>query len=118
MPARIDTKRIVVAAVVVVATIAFLVPPLCDLTDCGMPPGMMHDMRGLGTSMECGMSAAYSATAAGVVPTRLDLGVLLGAMLIAALIGLAPSIAARRTALTTARSGAPPQDPLGARLLI
>ena len=81
-------NKVAVAVAIIVAMLAFLVPPLCELSACGMPSGMMHEMHGLGTSVECGMSAAYSATTAGVVPTRLDLGALLGAMLFVALIGL------------------------------
>jgi hypothetical protein len=118
MLGRTDTNRVAVAVVIVVAMVAFLVPPLCEVSACGMPSGVMHHMHALGTSVECGMSAAYSATTAGVVPTRLDLGAVLAAMLIGAVIGYGPSAAVRTTALATARSGAPPPDPLGTRLLI
>ena len=91
MSARTDMNRVAVAVAIIVAMLAFLVPPLCELSACGMPSGMMHSMHDLGTSVECGMSAAYSATTAGVIPTRLDLGALLGAMLFVALMGFGPS---------------------------
>jgi hypothetical protein len=118
MRVRIDMRKTAIAAVTIVAMVAFLVPPLCQVSSCGMSSDMMHGMYGSSSSAGCGLGDGYSAAAAGVVPTGFDFSSLLAAMLVGFAIAFAAPTTVRRTALARARSGAPPPDPLGVRLLV
>jgi hypothetical protein len=118
MRARIDMRKTAIAAVTIVAMVAFLAPPLCQVSGCGMSSDMMQGMYGSGPLVGCGLGDGYSASAAGIVPTGFDFSGLFLAMLVALAVGFGASTTVRRTALARARSGAPPPDPLGVRLLV
>jgi len=118
MRVRIDMRKTAIAAVTIVAMVAFLVPPLCQVSGCGMSSDMMQGMYGSGPSVGCGLGDAYSTTAAGVVPSGFDFSGLLAAMLVALAVAFGAPTAVRRAALERARSGAPPPDPLGVRLRV
>lgn len=118
MPSVIDMRRVMVAAALGLAMVAFSIPPLCQLDGgCGMPADSLCHMGGAGLS--CGLLAEYPGTAAATVPPRVDVGSLLGLALATAAVGSVLSAVTRRSnVVVTIRSGAPPPDTLGTRLLI